>query len=88
MGDEIEKQNRLMQQLEEVVEDTEEHIRGNHETLERNRRKQSNKHFGMYMCCIITILMVVIIILNLLRGIFSPFLVCYFSRGLPMNIRY
>ena len=85
MGDEIEKQNRLMQQLEEVVEDTEEHIRGNRETLERNSRKRSNKHFGMYLCCIITILIVVIIILNLLRGIFSPFLVCWFTCELPVN---
>ena len=43
MGDEIEKQNRLMRELEGVVENTEDHIRDNRETLERNTKRKRNK---------------------------------------------
>lgn len=70
MGDEIEKQNQILHELDNAVDMTTDHIRTNRETLQRHSRKKTNKNCGMYLCCVSLILLMVIVILNLLRSAF------------------
>lgn len=70
MGDEIEKQNRMLNELDTAVDHTANTIQEERETLQRHTKKK-NKNCSMYMCCIILILIVIIVILNILRSAFS-----------------
>lgn len=70
MGDEIEKQNRMLNELDSAVDHATNTIQEERETLQRHT-KTKNKNCSMYMCCTILILVVIIVILNILRSAFS-----------------
>lgn len=69
MGDEIEKQNQMLRELDDAVDDAANTIQQERQTLQRHT-KQRNMNCSMYLCCTILILIVVIVILNILRTAF------------------
>ena len=71
IGDEISKQNQMLEELDLAVDLTTNTIQQDREILQRNQKKSTSHHCGMYLCCIILILFVIIIILNILRAAFS-----------------
>ena len=60
IGDEISKQNQMLEELDFAVDLTTNTIQQDRETLQRNQKKSTSHHCGMYLCCIILILFVII----------------------------
>ena len=71
IGDEIEKQNRILEELDSAVDETANTITQNRRRLQQHTIKYKNKNCTLYMICVILILLVIIFILNVMKGAFS-----------------
>lgn len=76
IGNEIDRQNIYLGELETAVEHTANTIGRDRLQLRRKRKGAKIAHCGMYLVCIILILVVILMILNILRGAFAS-LVCF-----------
>ena len=71
IGKEIDRQNNYLEELETAVEHTTDTIQRDRQQLRKKRKSAKIAHCGMYLVCTILILVVILIILNILRGAFS-----------------
>ena len=71
IGNEIDRQNEYLHELENAMDNTTETIARDRERLKQHRKRETIRHCGVYLFCIILILVVVIIILGILRRAFS-----------------
>lgn len=84
IGNEIDRQNKFLGELETAVEHTTDTIQRDRLQLRKKRKGAKIAHCGMYMVCTILILVVILIILNILRGAFS--LTVYYSQKIRILV--
>lgn len=76
IGNEIDRQNKFLGELETAVEHTTDTIQRDRLQLRKKRKSAKIAHCGMYLVCTILILVVILIILNILRGAFTWIVCC------------